>query len=131
MRDAIENGGGGVTVTSLIEPVWKLLDSVLAAAQNRLELFCVEAQEEKIRLFEILMLASVVMVLGTLAVGIGTFAIVALLWKAGATTAIGGVVAAYGVGAAIAWRALRARLKIPSFAATAEELRKDRACVPH
>ena len=131
MRDAIDNNGGGASVKSLLEPVWKLLNSILAAAQNRLELFRVEAQEEKIRLFEILMLASVVMVFGTLAVGIGTFAIVALLWKAGATAAIGGVVAAYGIGAAVAWRALRARLKIPAFAATAEELRKDRACVPH
>jgi uncharacterized membrane protein YqjE len=53
MRVESNNGQVGI-----LEPLWRLLDDILAVAQNRIELFRAEAQEEKVRLVELLLLAS-------------------------------------------------------------------------
>jgi uncharacterized membrane protein YqjE len=125
MRETPNNGGG------LLDPVWNILDQTLAAAQNRLELFRVEAQEEKIRLVEIVLLASAIMVLGTLALALATFLTVLLAWRSGSMIALAALTIAYIAGACVAGRLLRARLQSPPpFAATAEEFRKDRECLP-
>lgn len=114
----------------LLEPVWRILDGALATVQNRLELFQVEAREEKIRFIETFLLASIVVVLGTLAAAVGTFTAVVLLWMDGSYWALAGIAAAYAAGAGFALRALQKRLKAgPPFAALSEELRKDRACI--
>ena len=127
MNDVASNGHG-----SLLDPVWKLLDTTLATAQNRLELFRVEAREEKIRIFQIILLVSALMVLGTLAVALATFAIAIVVWQSRSLIILPCVIAIYAIGAYAAWRALRARLNGEDpFAATSEELRKDRECIPH
>lgn len=107
-----------------------MVDGGLAIVENRLELFRVEAQEEKVRLFEIILLASALMVLGTLALAVATFAIVMVVWQNGTLIVLPVVIAAYAIGAFMAWRALRARLKEgPPFAGSVDELRKDREWV--
>lgn len=122
MREAADNGKLG-----LLEPVWRAADKALAVAQNRLELFRVEAQEEKVRLFEMVLLASTIMVLGALALALATFALVSLALKGDAFFVIPCLAAAYAIGAAWAWRGLRVRMKAtPPFESSAEELKKDR-----
>jgi uncharacterized membrane protein YqjE len=126
MRDFANNGH-----SSLLDPIWRLLDTGLATAQNRLELFRVEAREEKIRIFQIILLVSALIILGTLALALATFAIAIVVWQSGALIVLPCVIAAYAIGAGMAWRALRARLNGEGpFAASAEELRKDRECIP-
>ena len=41
MREAANHGAGGI-----LDPVWRLLDNTLAAAQNRIELFQAPALDE-------------------------------------------------------------------------------------
>lgn len=127
MRDIANNGHGSAR---LLDPLWRMLDGGLAIVENRLELFRVEAQEEKVRLVQIILLALALMVLGTLALAVATFAIVMVVWQTGTLMVLPVVIAAYAIGAYLAWRALRARLKQePPFAASVGELRKDREWV--
>ena len=135
MRDVANNGQASERVnghSSLLDPLWSMLDGALATAHNRFELFRVEAREEKIRIFQIILLASALIVLGTLALALATFAIALVVWQEGSLIILPGVIAAYAIGAYLAWRALRARLHGEApFAASADELRKDRECIPH
>lgn len=108
----------------------RILDTLLVTAQNRIELFAVELQEEKCRLIETLLCAVAVAVCGMMALSLLTFAIVVLFWENGRLPALFGLSALYLVGAVLAWRALQSRLKARSaFAGTIEELKKDRSCL--
>jgi uncharacterized membrane protein YqjE len=129
MHNLAQNGrsAGGV-----LEPFFGLVENALAAAQNRLELFRVEAQEEKIRFMEIFLLASAIVVLGTLGLALATFAIALYVWQYGPELALSFVISAYVIGTVVAWRLLKARLKSETpFASSAAELKKDRACIVH
>jgi uncharacterized membrane protein YqjE len=83
MRGVANDGHGGI-----LEPVWKLLDNALAVAQNRLDLFRVEAQEEKIRFAQMLLVTSAIIVLATLSLALGIITIVMLAWQDGLLTAL-------------------------------------------
>ena len=129
MRDGTINGHDAGA--SLLSPLWKIVNNTLAAAQNRIELFQLEAQEEKVRLLAILLLASAITVLGTLAVAVATFVIAIMVWQNGWLIILSCLGAVYALGAFWAWRALGARLKGEApFSATVGELRKDRECLP-
>lgn len=108
----------------------RILDTVLATAQNRLELFTVELEEEKIRLVEILVLAAAAAIFGLMALTLLTFTVVVLFWENGRMAVLGGLCLLY-LGAGVwTWRILQARLKARSaFAETIAELRKDRECL--
>lgn len=126
MNSTGNSGQGGI-----LEPIWRLLDNVLAAGQNRLELFQVEAREEKIRVVHMLLLTSAITVLATLALALTIVAIVMMAWPDGLLMALAMVIAGCAIGAGLAWRALSKRLGDPApFAASSEELRKDRQCIP-
>jgi uncharacterized membrane protein YqjE len=128
MRDLAHNGSAG----GILEPVWRLMDNAIAAAQNRLELFRVEAQEEKIRFVEVFLLASAIIILGALALAVATFAIAIYIWRSGPEIALTFLILTYATGAGVAWRLLRARLKSEKpFASSAAELEKDRECIIH
>ena len=128
MRTLANNG----SASGILDPLWGFLENTLAAAHNRLELFRVEAQEEKIRFMEIFLLASTVVILGTLALAVATFAIAIYIWRSGPEIALTFVISTYALGAVVAWRLLRARLKSQKpFASSAAELEKDRACIIH
>ena len=129
MRNLAHNGNGA---GGMLEPVWGLIDNALAAAQNRLELFRVEAQEEKIQLVEIFLLASAIVVLGTLALAVATVSVVFYVWWNGPELALSLLILAYAIGTGVAWRLLRARLKSGMlFASSVAELKKDRECIIH
>jgi uncharacterized membrane protein YqjE len=108
----------------------RILDTLLAAAQNRIELIAVELQEEKCRLMEALLCAVAVAVLGIMSLTLVTFLLVVLFWENGRLIALGALSVLYLAGTALAWRALRSHLRARSaFAGTIEELKKDRACL--
>src|SRR5205085_8047365 len=105
MLEASKSGRDGI-----LEPVWRLLDNILAVAQNRIELFQVEAKVEKIRMAQMLLLTSAVTVLATIGLTLGIFAIVILFWEDGLLTALAMLSGACVLGASLAWRALNRRL---------------------
>ncbi len=90
------------------------LDVLLASAQNRLELFVVELQEEKCRLVEVIVCAAAVVALGLMSLSLVTLTVVVLCWENGLLPALAGLSVLYLLGTALAWRALQARLKARS-----------------
>ncbi len=108
----------------------RILDALLATAQNRVELFAVESQEEKCRLVEAMLCAAAVAAFGITTLSLVTFTVVVLFWESGRLPALVGLSVLYFVGTGIAWRALHSRLKArPPFAGTVDEFKKDRACL--
>lgn len=108
----------------------RILDTLLVTAENRVELFAVELQEEKCRLVEAILCAFAVAAFGMMALSLVTFTVVVLFWENGRFAALVGLSVLYLIGTALAWRALQSRLKARSaFAGTIEELKKDRACL--
>jgi uncharacterized membrane protein YqjE len=107
-----------------------ILDTLLATAQNRVELFAVEMQEEKCRVVEAMLCAAAVAAFGMMTLTLVTFTVVILFWESGRLVALGSLSVLYLAGTALAWRALQSRLKTRSaFAGTVEELKKDRSCL--
>jgi uncharacterized membrane protein YqjE len=101
--------------------------SILAAAQNRVELFGIEAREEKLRLAEAFLLAAIVFFFAQLGLLLLTLALAFLLReKAVWVLAVGGLV--YGAIAFWFGAVLRRRLRNrpPPFSGTVAELKKDR-----
>ena len=118
--------------TGLLTPLWRILESLLANVQNRLDLLQTEAQSQMVRFVEIVLLASAVIIFGTLALTVTCLVVVLLVWNDGPLIALSALIATYAFAAAWAGSALRKRLTGPfPFEATSEELRKDRECIPH
>lgn len=118
----------------LSQGVWaslkRILDTLLATAQNRVELFAVELQEEKCRLVETILCAAAVAAFGMMTLTLVTFTVVALFWENGRLAALVGLSVVYLVVTALAWRALQTRLKNrTAFTGTLGELKKDRSCL--
>ena|ERR1035437_3316226 len=108
----------------------RLLRTVLAIAHNRLELFLVECQEERWRLFDALLLAGVVLILALMALMAATVTIVVLCMKADRLDLIIALVLVYLAAAILAFWRLRSKLmKWEPFSATLAELKKDKACL--
>lgn len=124
MNDANESANGTWTTAK------RILDTALATAHNRLELFAVELEEEKGRLVELLVLAVVAAIFGLMALTLVTFTIVVLFWENGRLYALGGLCLLYIAAGAWTWRRLQARLKAhQAFADSIAELKKDRQCL--
>ena len=108
----------------------RILDTLLATAQNRIELFALELQEEKCRLVEAILCAAAVAAFGMMTLTLLTFTVVILFWENGRLPALGVLSVLYLIATALAWCALQSRLKARSaFAGTLDELKKDRACL--
>jgi uncharacterized membrane protein YqjE len=116
--------------SGILGSVARIVETVLATVQNRLELFAVELKEEKGHLIQLLILAVVVVILGLMALILLTFAIIAWFWESGRMAAVLTLLLIYLTGAIAAGRVLQLRLKRwQAFAATLNELKKDRACL--
>jgi uncharacterized membrane protein YqjE len=110
----------------------RLLQTLLALAQNRLELLLVEAQEERLHFFETLLLAGTVIVLGAITVGTVVFTLVALCLAAGRFDLLVGLILVCLLATVVAFWRLHRRLKTwAPFSATLAELKKDKACLEH
>jgi uncharacterized membrane protein YqjE len=108
----------------------RIAQRTLDIGANRVELLMVEVQEERERLlraFHLALAAAAFAVLGGFAL---TFALAVLLWDHGAVAVL------FGIAAACIGTTLSLRLRISSlqrdnvmFAATLDQLRKDRECL--
>jgi uncharacterized membrane protein YqjE len=108
----------------------RIRDTLLATAQNRVELFAVELQEEKCRVVEAMLCVAAVAAFGMMTLSLVTFTVVILFWENGRMIALGGLSVLYLVGTTLAWRALQSCVKAGrAFAGTVDELKKDRACL--
>jgi uncharacterized membrane protein YqjE len=116
----------------LLGSVRSLVDNLLGSVHDRVELISVELQEEKQRLIQLFIWISVAIFAGMMALGFASFTLVFLLWDHARTAALAGVTglyAAVAVAAVIVVRRQIARQSKP-FAASLQELRNDRACIP-
>jgi uncharacterized membrane protein YqjE len=106
-------------------------ESLLASAQDRIELFALELQEEKFRLIQTFIWISAVIFTGMMAAAFASLTLVYLLWQTAPLTTLVGLTVFYSLSlAAAVWR-LRyhiARQPLP-FAASLEELGADRSCI--
>jgi uncharacterized membrane protein YqjE len=108
----------------------RLLRTVLAIAQNRLELFLVECQEERWRFFDTLLSAGIVLILALMTLMAATITIVVLCMKADRLDLIIALVLVYLAATILAFWRLRSKLmKWEPFSATLAELKKDKACL--
>ena len=124
MSEALETKPG------ILVSLKRILDTLLATAQNRVELFAVELQEEKCRVVEAMLCAAAVAAFGMMTLSLVTFTVVLLFWENGRLPALAGLSVLCLVGTALAWRALQSRMKTRSaFAGTLDELKKDRSCL--
>lgn len=118
------------TTGGILEKLRSIVDGGLALAENRLEIFGVELQEEKCRLVEMFVWASAVVVFGMMALTLLTFVVVVLFWDNARVAALGILSGLYLLAAVLAWRGLHSRLNnSTAFSGTLGELRKDRECL--
>lgn len=111
----------------LLETLQRVGTTVLAIIQNRLELLIVELQEDRIRLFETLLMVAAIVALGFFTLTLVAAGVIVLVWK---EFGVAGLFVLAGVGLIatllVCWR-LRVRLmNWPVLAGTLAELRKDR-----
>ena len=120
----------GESTPGFFASLGRLLRTVLAIAQNRLELLLVEAQEERWRFFDALLLAGVVLILALMTLMAATITIVVVCVKADRLDLVVVLVLLYLAGTIFSFWRLRTRLKSwKPFSATLAELKKDKACL--
>jgi uncharacterized membrane protein YqjE len=120
----------GESTSGVFASLGRLLKTVLAIAQNRLELVLLEAQEERWRLIDALLLAGVVLILALMTLMAATITIVVLCISAHRLDLVLGLVLLYLAGTIFAGWRLHTRLKNwAPFSATLAELKKDKACL--
>ncbi len=99
---------------------------VLATLSNRTELLLVEAQEERQRLLQALLLVAILVTAGTLSLVVVTFTIVAVLWERRVPTLVV-LSLVYIAAATVAFFRLRRQMRgWQAFGGTIDELQKDR-----
>lgn len=114
----------------------RLLDRLLAAVLNRLDLFSVEVREEVIRIVQLLLLVSIAIFFSGIGLVMATFTIMLLVWDLPVWRAVFLIAFTLLYGGGAAWAALRAKDMIENsqmpFAETINQLKKDRECLrPH
>ncbi len=104
--------------------------TLLSILQNRLQLLVVELQEERLRLFNALLLVALVVGLGFFTLLTAVAAVLIMVWNEFGVKGLL-VASALGlIGTLLAYWRLRVRLKHwPFLAGTLGELEKDRACL--
>jgi uncharacterized membrane protein YqjE len=122
---------GSSAQTGFLGALKTLSDSLLGTVQDRLSLFSLELQEEKLRLIRIFLWISTAVFTGMMAVAFGSLTIVYLFWESARIAVLGGLTAVYA--AALVWiivsfRRFLSRQPSP-FAATLNELKEDRECI--
>lgn len=108
----------------------RILDTVLATAQNRMELVAVELQEEKSLLVEDLLLVIAIAGFSLMGLLMGTVTLMVLFWEHGLLAVVSALTACYFLAAGFGYWSLRRRLRghVP-LSASLGELQKDRECL--
>ncbi len=108
----------------------RLLQTVLAIAQNRLELLLVEMQEERWRFFDALLLAGAVLILAAMTLMVVTITLVVVCVEANRLDLLVAMMVLFLVATIVAFWRLRTRLKNwAPFSGTLAELKRDKACL--
>ena len=111
----------------LVDSLNRLARTVTAVAHNRLELLLVELQEERSRVFDLLLLAATGIVCSLMTLIVLTFAIVVMFWDGYRIAVLAVLGLVYLAGAAMAFRRFNTRLRDEeAFSGTLAELKKDR-----
>jgi len=108
-----------------------LADGLLATAQERLELFGVELQEEKFRLIQTIVWISAAIFAGGMAITFASITLVYLFWESARLAVLGALTLFYSgalVVVIVTFRRHLARQPRP-FAASLQEIQNDRACI--
>lgn len=107
----------------------RLLKTLHDVAENRIELFLVELKEERLRLFDALLLAAVGIVCALMTLAMITLTVLVIFWDTHRLLALTLVTVAYAVTATVAFVKLRSRWQHwQAYSATLEEFKKDFAC---
>ena len=107
-----------------------LLKTVLAIAQNRLELLLVELQQERWRFFDALLLAGAVLILSAMSLMVATITLVVVCVEAKRLDLLVALMLLCLAATIVAFWRLRKRLKTwAPFSGTLTELKKDKACL--
>lgn len=107
----------------------RLIKTLREVGENRIELFLLEVQEERVRLFDALILLAAGLVCVVMTLIMVTFTLVVLFWDTHRLLVMGCLTAAYAAGAAAALWKLRALLQQwQAFSATLDQIKKDREC---
>jgi uncharacterized membrane protein YqjE len=113
----------------LLSTLTRMLKTLRDVVENRVELFLVEWQEERLRLMELLLLLLAGTVCALMALLMITLAVVAFFWDTHRLLVLTLIILAYAGAAAAAFGILRSRLRRwRAFAATLEQIKKDQAC---
>jgi uncharacterized membrane protein YqjE len=120
MADREQSGG-------LFGSVRRVADNCLSSVYNRVELFGLELQEEKLRLVRLLLWASAALFATFLAITIATIALVFIFAPPNRPVVAIGFGVLYTVIAVVTWIKLRGQIKDapPPLADTMAELKKD------
>jgi uncharacterized membrane protein YqjE len=115
----------------IIDSFKRLLGASLAILRNRLELLLVELKEERLKAFEVLMLAGFVLLLALVSLQLVIFTVVILCLRADHRYEILiGLIVLCLAGTGLTFWRLRQRLKNWSpLTATLAELKKDKECL--
>jgi uncharacterized membrane protein YqjE len=106
----------------------RLLATLIAIVQNRIELAALEFQEEKFRVIEVFILAAAAVTLGLMALMLITITVALILPEAARIVALAFLCLIYIAGAFWAYKSLQRRLRDWSpFSATLDEMKKDKA----
>jgi len=117
------------TENGIFAGVTRLLQTLRDMAENRVELFLVELQEERVRLFDALFLLAVGVVCALMTLVVFTLTVVVIFWDTHRLLVLTLVTAAYAAGAGAALVKLRSRLqRWEAFSATLQQIKKDRSC---
>ena len=113
--------------TGLVVSLKRLAGTLLAIIQTRLELLSVELEEERLRVQQMLLYASVALLCFGLAIMLLTVFIVVLFWDSYRLQVVGGLSALFFVAGFVIWNALRrlAREKPKPFSGSLAELAAD------
>jgi uncharacterized membrane protein YqjE len=108
----------------------RILRTLYRLAQTRLELFLVEWQEERLRLFDALLLFGMCLVCGLMTLALATATLVVIFWEQHRIAVLVSLTLFYAAGAGWSLWRLRNRLRQwQSFSATLEQFKKDQACL--
>jgi uncharacterized membrane protein YqjE len=120
-------GENSPSSAGILKTLRKLGHTGLAVLENRVELFSVEIEEQKIRLIRVLLLAGAGIFLGNAALLVVSAAIVVIAGEKARLPVLIGLSVVYAGGAAWAFLALRNELRgaPPPFEETLAELKKD------
>jgi uncharacterized membrane protein YqjE len=103
---------------------------VLGITHNRLELFAVELEEERARLWEAGLLAGAVLGLGLMTVVTVTFTVAVIFWEEHRVAVLAGFSLFYLLATlALYWRLRRRLQNWRAFSASLAELKEDRKCL--